>query len=141
MNFSESERRAIQERKKELAAEQKRDKKRNDGLEDVLAAFEAMPSLDRRAGLKIHTIVSELAPFLWPKLWYGMPAYSIEGKKILCFFQSREKGESRYATFGFTDVASLDKSNMWASSYALLAIGETEETRIRGLIKQAISDL
>jgi hypothetical protein len=37
-----------------------------------------------------------------------MPAYAKDGK-VVCFFQSAQKFETRYTTFGFGDAANLDE--------------------------------
>ncbi len=137
--FSETERKAMKERAKELAAEHRANRKRADGEQDVLAAYEAMSGSDKEIGLKIHKIVTATAADLWPKTWYGMPAYSVEGKKVVCFYQSAEKGESRYATLGFTDRANLDEGNMWSTSYALMRMTAKEVRAITELVKKAVS--
>jgi hypothetical protein len=36
-----------------------------------------------------------------------MPAYAKDGN-VVCFFQSAQKFNSRYASFGFSDKANLD---------------------------------
>ncbi len=58
---------------------------------------------------QLHAVIKAKAPVLSPKLWYGMPAYAMDGK-VVCFFQSADKFKSRYATVGFNDTANLDES-------------------------------
>jgi uncharacterized protein YdhG (YjbR/CyaY superfamily) len=67
-----------------------------------------------------------------------MPAYSKDGK-VVCFFQSAGKFESRYATFGFNDAANLDEGAMWPTSFALRELTPAEEARIGELVKRAVS--
>jgi uncharacterized protein YdhG (YjbR/CyaY superfamily) len=67
-----------------------------------------------------------------------MAAYAKDGK-VLCFFQSAQKFNSRYATFSFTDKANLDEGAMWATSFALKELSATEEARIGALVKRAVS--
>ena len=67
-----------------------------------------------------------------------MPAYSKDGK-VVCYFQSAQKFNSRYATFGFSDTAKLDEGAMWPTSFALKELTATEETRIAALVKRAMS--
>jgi uncharacterized protein YdhG (YjbR/CyaY superfamily) len=67
-----------------------------------------------------------------------MPAYAKDGK-VVCFFQSAEKFKSRYATLGFSDAANLDKGAMWPTSFALKELSAAEESKIRALVKQAVS--
>ena len=87
---------------------------------------------------RLHAIVKASAPSLWPKTWYGMPAYA-KDDKIVCFFQSAEKFKSRYATFGFSDKANLDEGAMWPTSFALKKLTAAEERKIVALVKKAVS--
>ena len=104
--FTAEERAAIKERAREVRATKKRGKKKD--LEpDVLAKIAEMPEPDRSMARRVHEIVRASAPELTCRLWYGMPAYSLDGK-VLCFFQGADKFSSRYATLGFNDVAHLD---------------------------------
>ena len=67
-----------------------------------------------------------------------MPAYAKDGK-IVCFFQSAAKFDSRYATFGFSDEANIDEGAMWPTSWALKELNATEEKKIVALVKKAVS--
>jgi uncharacterized protein YdhG (YjbR/CyaY superfamily) len=87
---------------------------------------------------RLHAVITASAPDLWPKTWYGMPAYAKDGK-IVCFFQSAEKFKSRYATFGFSDEANLDKGDMWPTSFALKELTAADEAKIAALVKKAVS--
>lgn len=78
------------------------------------------------------------APGLVPRLWYGMPAYAMDGK-VVCFFQDAAKFKSRYATLGFSDKAKLDDGEMWPTSFALKALTAAGEKRIVELVKRAVS--
>jgi uncharacterized protein YdhG (YjbR/CyaY superfamily) len=132
------ERAAMKERAKELAAEERASKNRAAGESDVLAKIAEMPEPDRSIAARLHEIISENAPELWPKTWYGMPAYARDGK-VVCFFQNAAKFGARYATFGFQDPAHLDEGNMWATSFALIELTAAEEARIVALVKKAVS--
>ncbi len=67
-----------------------------------------------------------------------MPAYAKDGK-VVCFFLSAQKFKSRYATFRFSDAASLDEGAMWPTSFALKELTAAEEGRIGALVKKAVS--
>src|SRR5690606_32871181 len=97
-----------------------------------------MPVGEKEIALRIHEIVSKVAPQLWPKTWYGMPAYT-EGKdgKVVCFFQGAFKFKARYSTLGFNDAAMLDDGNMWPTAFALTKLTSAEEKKIAELIKRA----
>lgn len=108
-----------------------------DPTAEVLAAIAAMPESDRVMGERIHAIVTRVAPTLKPRMWYGMPAYTKDGK-VLCFFQAAAKFKARYATFGFDAAAALDDGLMWPTSWALTGMGDAEEQRIAELVTKAM---
>ncbi|NGO45990.1 iron chaperone [Streptomyces ureilyticus] len=105
---------------------------------DVLAKIAEMPDSDRIIAERVHAVVKANAPVLAPKLWYGMPAYALDGK-VVCFFQSAAKFKSRYATLGFNDPAKLDEGTMWPTAFALTEVTDEAEARIAALVKQAVS--
>lgn len=137
--FSAEEKAAMKERAKELKAEQRANKKREDGERDVLEKIAEMPEPDRSMATRIHELITANAPALWPKTWYGMPAYANEDGKVVCYFTAASKFDSRYATFGFNDDANLDDGAMWPTSFALKELTPTEEAKIVELVKKAIS--
>jgi uncharacterized protein YdhG (YjbR/CyaY superfamily) len=87
---------------------------------------------------RLHAIIRASAPALSPKTWYRMPAYAKEGN-VVCFFQSAQKFNTRYATFGFSDKANLDEGAMWPTTFALKELTSAEEARIGALVKKAVS--
>jgi uncharacterized protein YdhG (YjbR/CyaY superfamily) len=109
-----------------------------DGEGAVLAVIAAMPEPDRAMAERLHVTIKASAPVLSPKLWYGMPAYAKDGK-VVCFFQSAEKFNTRYATFGFQHEANLDEGNMWPIAFALKELTAAEEAKIGALVKKAVS--
>jgi len=109
-----------------------------DGESAVLATIAAMPKPDRALGERLHAIVKASAPALAPRLWYGMPAYSKDGK-VVCFFQSAQKFKTRYATLGFMHEANLDEGAMWPTAFALKELTAAEEARIGALVNKAVS--
>ena len=132
--FTAEERAAMKERARELKAEASQ----ADAEAALLAKIAEMPEPDRSMGERIHAIVKASAPVLSPKLWYGMPAYARDGK-VVCFFQSADKFNSRYATFGFNDDANLDEGAMWPTSFALKDLTAAGEAEVRALVKKAVS--
>jgi uncharacterized protein YdhG (YjbR/CyaY superfamily) len=128
--FTAEERAAMKERAQELKAEASEN--------DVLAKIAEMPEPDRAMAKRLHAIIKASAPALSPKTWYGMPAYAKDGK-IVCFFQSADKFQSRYATFGFNDEARLDEGAMWPTSFALKKLTAADEKKIAALVKKAVS--
>ena len=136
--FSDEERAAMKERAKELKAEARASKDRAAGERDVLEKIAEMPEPDRIMAERIHEIVTKTAPELFPRTWYGMPAYARNGK-IVCFFQAAAKFKARYATLGFDQEAHLDEGTMWPTSFALTALTPANEARIAELVKKAVS--
>jgi uncharacterized protein YdhG (YjbR/CyaY superfamily) len=137
--FTDEERAAMKERAQELKAEARRGGRANkaDGESTVLAKIAEMPEPDRAMAKRLHAIIRSSAPVLSPKTWYGMPAYAKDGK-VVCFFQSAHKFNSRYATFGFNDDAKLDDGAMWPTSFALKELNAAEEAQISALVKRAV---
>ena len=127
----------MRERAQELKAEGRANRDRAEGESDVLAKIAEMQGPDRDMAMRLHAIIKASAPALSPKTWYGMPAYAKDGK-VVCYFQSADKFNSRYATFGFNDSANLDKGAMWPTSFALKELTAAEEAKIGVLVKRAV---
>jgi uncharacterized protein YdhG (YjbR/CyaY superfamily) len=121
----------VRERRRARAAEA-------DGESDVLAKIAEMPQPDRVMAERLHAVIKASAPALSPRTWYGMPAYAKEGN-VVCFFQSAQKFNTRYATFGFNDKAHLDEGGMWPVAFALKRLTAAEEAKIGALVKKAVS--
>ncbi|HEY4768760.1 MAG TPA: hypothetical protein VII26_07510 [Candidatus Limnocylindria bacterium] len=128
----------MKERAQELKAEARANKNKAEGERDVLAKIAEMQGPDRAMAKRFHAIIKASAPDLWPKTWYGMPAYAKDGK-VVCYFQDAQKFNSRYATFGFSDEANLDEGAMWPTSFALKGLTAAEEAKIGALVKKAVS--
>ncbi|MEU8006770.1 DUF1801 domain-containing protein [Catellatospora sp. NPDC049111] len=135
--FTDEERGAMKDRAAELKSATRRGAKA-DEEPGVLAKIAEMPEADRVLAERIHALVKANAPELAPRLWYGMPAYTLDGK-VLCFFQNAAKFKSRYATLGFNDVANLDDGTMWPTAYALTELTAADEARIGALLRKAVS--
>jgi uncharacterized protein YdhG (YjbR/CyaY superfamily) len=136
--FTDEERAAMKERAKELKAEERANKNKAEGEKAVLAKIAEMPEADRALAGRLHEIIKANAPDLSPKTWYGMPAYARDGK-VVCFFQSADKFNTRYATLGFNDTANLDEGAMWPTAFALKKLTAAEEAKISALVKKAVS--
>ncbi len=135
--FTAEERAAMRERARELKAEARAEKNRADGESALLAKIAEMPDPDRAMAGRLHAIVEASAPDLFPKTWYGMPAYADKDGKVVCYFQAAEKFGARYATLGFSDEANLDEGAMWPTSFAIKELGAAEEAKIGELVKRA----
>jgi hypothetical protein len=131
--FSPEEKAAAKARFKELkVAANKADEEKA-----VVAAIAAMKEPDRAMGKRLHALIKATAPALSAKTWYGMPAYA-KDDKIVCFFQTAQKFNTRYATLGFNDAANLDEGNLWPVAFALKDLTAAEEAQIAALVKKAV---
>ncbi len=137
--FSAEERAAMKERAAELRSEGRKGAKRADGLQAVLDRIAQMAPEDRALAARVHATVTATAPDLFPKTWYGMPAYANADGKVVVFFQDAGKFSYRYSTLGFQEAANLDDGDMWPVSYALLRWSPVVEQKVVELVKAAIS--
>ena len=137
--FTAEEREAMREYAQERKAAERRGGKasKEDGESEVLAKIAALPQPDRKIAERVHAIVAANAPQLWPRTWYGMPAYAKDGN-VVCFFQAAQKFKSRYSTLGFSDKAALDDGEMWPTAFALQELNAAVEARIGALVKKAV---
>ncbi len=128
----------MKERVREMKAEARAAQSKAQGERELLAKVAEMQPRSRAMAKRVHAIITDTAPDLVPRTWYGMPAYEKDGK-ILCFFRPAEKFKTRYATFGFSDKANLDDGAMWPTDYALTELTAAEEKKIAALVKRAVS--
>ena len=139
--FTAEERAAMKEHaraQKKAARKGSRAEKAAEAVRDVLAKIAGMEGTDRVLAERVHAVVTAAAPSLAPKLWYGMPAYALDGK-IVCHFQSAAKFTTRYATLGFSDPAGLDDGAMWPVAFALTEMTPEVEARIGELVTRAVA--
>jgi uncharacterized protein YdhG (YjbR/CyaY superfamily) len=137
--FSAAERAAMKARAEELRAEGKKGAKKADGLQAVLDQIAKMAPDDRALAERVHVTITENAPDLQPKTWYGMPAYANEDGKVVVFFQDSGKFSYRYSTVGFQDSAHLDDGDLWPVAYALQAWSPAVEKALSALVKAAVA--
>ena len=131
--FSDAELEAMQDAK----VERKKGKKA-DGLGDLLAKIAELDDSDRAIAETIHRLVTENAPSLSPKTWYGMPAWANADGKVVCFLTPAGKFDARYASFGFNDAARLDDGTVWPTSFALTRLTPADEKMLAALIRKAV---
>lgn len=132
--FSAEERAAM----RELVRERKSAANDAEAEREVLAKIAEMAKPDRVMAERIHAVVKGAAPELAARTWYGMPAYTKDGK-VVCYFKPAEKFKARYATLGFSDKANLDDGPMWPAEFAVKELTADAEARIEALVKKAVS--
>ena len=131
--FSAEEKAAMRARAKEL-------KLAAEGEQAIQDALKKMTPSDRKLGQRVHKIVTEAAPELTPKTWYGMPAYANKDGKVVIYYRDAAKFKERYAVLGFQDPAKIDKGTMWPVVWALTdKLSAADESEIRKLVKKAIA--
>ena len=134
-SFSAEEKAAMRQRAKELKANASKEA----SLKEVLAAYKKMSPADREIGEKLHALVKKVAPQLWAKTWYGMPAYANDEGKAVLFYQDAGKFKTRYSTIGFNEHANLDEGSLWATSFAIIKWTGPVVKQLSALIKKSVS--
>lgn len=136
--FSAAEQAAMKQRATELRAMKgvKGTAKKIKELQACLDAIGELTGIDKQVAERYHVIVTEEAPDLDPKTWYGFPSYARDDK-VLTFVQPASKFETRYPTIGFQDVATLDDGAMWPTSYAVVAWNEDVDAKLRAIVRKA----
>ena len=104
--------------------------------QSCIDAITALDGSDRAIAERVHEIVTEEAPHLTPKTFYGFPAYALDGK-VLVFYQPASKFDTRYGTVSFDEPAQLDDGPMWPISYVVLEVTDEVEQRLRELVRRA----
>jgi len=137
--FSDFERAAMKERAAELRAEGKKGAKKADELQAALDAMAKMTPEDRVIAERVHATVTEAAPQLSAKTWYGMPAYVNAAGKVVVAFKNSGKFGMRYSTLEFQDPANLDDGDIWAVSFALPRWTPAVEKKVAELMRAAVS--
>ncbi|GAT74711.1 hypothetical protein MHM582_3217 [Microbacterium sp. HM58-2] len=142
-NFTAEERDAMKAAAAEKKTARSRAKKspeevRAEGETDIKAAIEKLTAADQAIATGLHELVSEVAPELVPRTYYGMPAWGRDGK-VLCFFQPASKFKTRYGTFGFEQQANLDDGTLWPTAYAVLELTPENREFLAERIRHAVS--
>ena len=137
--WTEEEQAAIKEsaRERKKQAKLTPEEEREAGEQEIQAKIAEMPEPDHTMAARIHALVSDAAPELIPRTYYGMPAYAKDGKTI-CFFQPKAKFKVRYATFGFQPEAKVDDGELFPVAFAVIELTPAAEQRIVELVKKAV---
>jgi uncharacterized protein YdhG (YjbR/CyaY superfamily) len=137
--LSAEERDAVKQRAKELREQEKAGKSRAAGEKSVLDAIAALEPDDKALAEGLYSAVTEVAPDLVPKTYYGMPGFANGEGKIVVFMQPAHKFKTRYSTIGFEDRANLDDGDLWPSAFAVLNWTPEVDKKVRELVKRAVS--
>ena len=140
--FTAAERAAMKARAAEVRTQERAGKAAAKAAQleaDVLARIAELPDGDRAIAQRVHEIVREAAPGLAPRTWYGMPAYTKDGK-VAVYVKPASKFGQRYETLGFEDAAALDDGDLWATCFAVTRVTDDVAERVAGLVRRAASD-
>lgn len=137
--FTKAERDAMKQRAEELRESKgvKGAAKKAKELQACLDAIEALSGFDQQLAQRYHVVVTEEAPDLDPKTWYGFPSYARDGD-VVTFVQPASKFGVRYATVGFNESATLDDGDLWPTAYAVIEWNDDVEKTFRALIRKAV---
>lgn len=136
--LSKEERDAVKQRAKELREQEKAGKSRAAGEKAVLEAIAALEPADKVLAEGFYRVVTDVAPALVPKTYYGMPGFANAEGKMVVFIQPAKKFGTRYATVGFEDKASLDDGDMWPVGFAVRAWTPQVEQALADLVRRAV---
>lgn len=131
--FTADERAAMRQRAKELKAQESAAEE----LQSVLDKIASLDEPDRTNAERIHAIVTEVAPELRPRTFYGSPAYANAEGRVLFFYQERAKFKVRYGNLAFFEAAQLDDGSMWGTAWAITEMTPADEKRIAELVRKA----
>lgn len=126
----------MRQRAKELKAQESA----AEALQSILDKIASLDEPDKKNAERIHAIVTEVAPSLTPKLFYGSPAYADAQGRVVLFYQERAKFKARYGNLAFFDAAQLDDGTMWPTSFAITEVSPADEKVIADLVRKAIGE-
>ena len=111
---------------------------RPNGEAAVLAKIAAMPAPYRAMGERLHALILRSAPALQPTVYYGMPWYAKDGKR-LCFFRA-----DKYMTFGLTEEANLTREEgaphqLLDCAWYFAVLDDATEAKLSAIVRKAAS--
>ena len=137
--LSAEEREAVKQRAKELREQEKAGKNRAAGEKALQDVIDGLEPEDKVLAEGLRKVVTEVAPDLMPKTYYGMPGYANGDGKMVVFIQPAKKFNTRYATLGFEDKANLDDGDMWSVGFAVRNWSSAVEEKVTELVRRAVS--
>jgi uncharacterized protein YdhG (YjbR/CyaY superfamily) len=136
--FSADEKAAMKAAVAERKAQAKATDKREAGTKAVREVIDKLEGSDRKIAEKFYALVTEHAPDLVPKTYYGMPGFANADDKILVFLQPASKFKVRYATIGFEQPAKLDDTPMWPTAWGVTEFTDADAKKFVATLKKAI---
>lgn len=111
-------------------------------LEAVEAKIAELPAFNDVAA-RLHQVITEAAPELQPRLWYGMPGYARAKKSpVLVFFRV---DDDRYLSFGVSEHANHSPDpdsghKLMGSAWFLTELDAATEEQIARIVRDAVAD-
>jgi hypothetical protein len=136
--FTAEEKAAMKQAAAERKAQEKAHDKRAAGTQAVRAAIDGLDGTDRAIAERFYALVTENAPDLVPKTYYGMPGFANADDKILVFMQPASKFKVRYATIGFEQPAKLDVTPMWPVAWGIREWTPADEKAFLATLAKAL---
>ena len=112
----------------------------SDGAAEVLAKIATWDEPFDELGKRLHQVITEAAPHLKPRLWYGMPGYArTKSSPVLCFFSAET-----HLSFGLTEKANLvlpddAPDQLIDSAWFVNGLDHATEARIAAIVRTATS--
>lgn len=110
--------------------------------DEVLAKIAQFSEQNRPLAERMHQLIMEAAPTLYPRLWYGMPGYAkTKDSAVLVFFREDEK----YMTFGFTESINIspkvDATDLlMPCAWFFTKLDDATESKIIDIVRDAALD-
>ncbi len=108
---------------------------------EVVAKIAEFSEKNRPLAERLHQIITEAAPSLCPRLWYGMPGYAkTKDSAVLLFFREDEK----YMTFGFTESVNVAPKSgadlLMPCAWFFTDLDESTEQKLREIVKEVAAE-
>jgi len=110
------------------------------GASEVLAKIENFSDTYREVGLRLHKLITETAPNLQPRLWYGMPGYALRADgPVVVFFR-----EDKYISFGLTEGTNLTElgspqDGLVEVAWYMTQLDAKSEAKIADIIRKIVA--
>lgn len=108
-------------------------------LQKVLDKISSMHEPARSVMQRMHDVITEAAPELKPRIWYGMPGYALHASSpVLVFFRNDER-----MTLGLSEKADLKPAGgkdgqLIPAAWYFAELDDVTEQRIAEIVRAAV---
>lgn len=109
-------------------------------LQKVLGKIAGMNEPERSVMQRMHDVITEAAPELKPRIWYGMPGYALHSSSpVLVFFRNDER-----MTLGLSEKANLkpaggNDGQLIPAAWYFEELDDVTEQRIAEIVRAAVT--